>query len=264
MYRRRALIIGNDNYEHMKQDNCCNDAKDFGVALNKKCKYNVSFQANMKSKEMHEKISDFIVSTQTNDLIIFYFSGHAVQWRGQNFLLPCDNKNVTSANHLNHYAINAQAIIDDMNEKGPQAIVFLLDCCRTYAMPTASPKESSSDKQICGLGTMIAPEKTLIMFSCGIGEVLPSDIKSPNNSLFVKYLIDYITTPETHIETILFKIAKCIAEETQNKQRPYRTGYLNIEVFLVEPGKLLVLFRCFLLHGQEKLKLVPYVLLVIA
>ncbi|CAF4934949.1 unnamed protein product, partial [Rotaria sp. Silwood1] len=232
MYRRRALIIGNNDYQREKLNNCVKDAKDFADVLKQKCNCQVDLELNLKSEDMHDSINKFTLSIKMDEFIIFYFSGHAAQWRNQNFLLPCDNNNITSASNMHRYAINAQSIIDDMAEMNPQVVVFLFDCCRSYYMPTT--KSNTSNKQIGGLNEMKASEKTLIAFPCAVGQVLLNQTEFENNGLFTKYLIKHIATPNVHIETVLFKVANDIVKESGNAQRLYRVGCLDAEVFLVE------------------------------
>ncbi|CAF1498675.1 unnamed protein product, partial [Rotaria sordida] len=233
MYRRLALIIGND-YDHEKLNNCVTNANDFADVLKQKCNYQVEFKSNLKSEEMHETINKFILSIKTNDFIIFYFSGHAAQWRDQNFLLPFGNEKITSAKNMHRFAINAQSIIDDMAEVNPHAVLFLFDCYCSYSIPTKVSNNISTSNQIHGLNEMKAPEKTLIAFPDAANKVLLNQTRSKNNGLFTKYLIEHITTPGVPIETILTKVANDIIKDTHNVQKLYRVGSLNAEVIFVE------------------------------
>lgn len=237
MSRKRALVIGNDTYEHSPLNNCVKDATDFADALKNKCNYQVTLHTNMKSEGLQESIDKFINSTTSKDTIIFYFSGHACQSCNHNFLLPCNNKNITNATSIQRYAVNVSATIVDIAEMNPRVVVFLLDCCRNYSRPPMKLNKSSANKQIFGLSEMKVPEKTLAVFPCAIGEVLPIQAKSENNELFTKYLIKHITTSKNHIEAVLTEMAYDIAEQTHYEQQPYRIGHLNTKVFFIDPGK---------------------------
>lgn len=237
MYRRRVLIIGNSNYEHEKLNNCVNDATDFHGALKQKYSGEVDLQLNLKSEEMHTSINKFIRLTESMDFIVFYFLGHAIQWRDQNFLLPCDNSEIRNANSVHRYAINAQSIIDDMATRNPRVAIFLFDCCRNYSLPATATNKLSIGKQSLGLHEMKAPENTIIAFPCIVGGAVSSEIKLKNDGLFTKYLLKHITTPNVHIETILHRVTTDIVKETDNVQRLHRVGYLNFDAFLIECGR---------------------------
>ncbi|CAF3816661.1 unnamed protein product, partial [Rotaria sp. Silwood1] len=154
-------------------------------------------------------------------------------WGDRNFLLPCDNNQIETGNDMQRFAINAQNMVNEMAAKNPHVVIFLLDCCREYWMP----KEGRSDGQsVGGLHEMKAPSGTLIAFACAPGEVTPDRSLGSENGIFTKYLLKHITTPGIDVEHILRRVAKDIAQETKNKQQPFRVSSIYEENVCVVPA----------------------------
>jgi uncharacterized caspase-like protein len=186
---------------------------------------------------MYERIKIFTGTIQPNDFIMFFFAGHAVQWGDQNFLLPCDNQRIIDGRDMQRFATNAQENVDEMAKMKPHVILFLLDCCREYWLPT-SVRATAKNNQAGGLNEMTAPPGTLIAFACAPGQTAFDRTLDSANGIFTKYLLKHIITPDLDIEMVLRKVASDVSMETNHSQRPYRISSITIDnVCLVSTGK---------------------------
>lgn len=238
MSRKLALIIGNNDYSKKPLTNCVNDATCLANVLRRVENCQVELKTNLKSEEMHNCIRDFTASIKRNDFIIFFFAGYGIQSDNQNFLLPCNNDIITSSNDIQHYAINAQMIVNEMAQMNPHIVLFLLDCCRSYWLPVKTTNNIIMDKQIGGLNPMKPPRQTLIAFACADGKVVSDQFEASKNSLFTKYLLKHITTPGEHIEANLCRVANDVAIESAYSQLPFQiSSIMSDKVYLVSPGK---------------------------
>lgn len=238
MSRKVVLIIGNNNYSNTPLKNCVNDATCLANLLRRLENCQVELKINMESNDMYRCIDNFIKSIRTDDFVIFFFAGHGIQWGDQNFLLPCDNSNITSEEDMQRYGINAQSTVDKMAQVNPSVIVFLLDCCRKYWIPARKGGYRATNQQIGGLNQMKAPQQTLIAFACAPGEVASDQSEVSNNGLFTKYLLEHIMTSHEHIETVLRRVARDVATATNNSQIAFRvSSIVSDEVYLVPRGK---------------------------
>jgi uncharacterized caspase-like protein len=236
MFRRRALIIGNNDYSRNKLQNCVNDAIKLAETL-EGVSYTVDLQKNLKSNEMYKCITKFAKLIKPNDFIIFFFAGHGIQWGDQNFLLPCDNNEIESGDDMQRFAISAQWAVDHMVGMNPHVVVILLDCCREYWRPQGRTGVQAAG----GLQQMIAPSGALIAFACAPGKITPDRSSDSENGLFTKYLLKHITTPGIDIDVILRRVAQDVAKETNNQQQPFRVSSINKEdIYIVPPGKYLL------------------------
>ena len=77
---KRALVIGIDDYEYAnKLENAVKDAKAMESTL-KSIGFSVTRKTNLTRDAMERVLFDFKMSIKENDTVIFYFSGHGIQW----------------------------------------------------------------------------------------------------------------------------------------------------------------------------------------
>lgn len=236
MSGKKALIIGNNNYNVNPLINCVNDANALAKELTE-CKFEVFLKLDLMSTNMYDCVKEFIKSIQPNDFIIFFYAGHGVQWGDQNFLLPCDNQLITDGDDMIKFAINAQWMVDKIAKQNPYVVIFLLDCCREYWLPS----EGRGGSQVArGLHQMKAPAGTMIAFACAAGQIAADSGSDSKNGLFTKHLLKHIKSPGTDIDIILRRVAKDVANETKNGQEPFRVSSIRDEnVYIVPSGKYL-------------------------
>jgi hypothetical protein len=87
---RVALVIGNSAYEHAPRlPNPVNDANDVGAAL-KRDGFETIVATDLNKSAMEEAAIRFAKAARDADVAIFYYSGHALQFAGVNYLAPVD------------------------------------------------------------------------------------------------------------------------------------------------------------------------------
>ncbi|CAF4064524.1 unnamed protein product, partial [Rotaria magnacalcarata] len=204
--RKLALVIGIGKYQHIGSlSNPENDADDMTSEL-KSIGFIVTKALHLTCDKMDSVLDEFKKSIQRSDMVLFYFAGHGVQWKEQNYLLPADIPNVSGID-LNEKAINAQRFLDDLSDRKPFVTIFLLDCCRTsyhttFQVDVQNAKTDESKlagfKEMQGAGALIA-------FACapGIPAIDTPTGQVQRNGLFTKYLLRHIKTPNEDIRMIL-------------------------------------------------------------
>lgn len=89
--RRAALVIGNSAYEKLGTlPNAVNDASRMGEVL-RHANFEVTVGENLDKKGTEKAVRDFLRTLNDGDVALFYYSGHAVQVAGENFI---DRKSV--------------------------------------------------------------------------------------------------------------------------------------------------------------------------
>src|SRR3984893_1725618 len=88
--KRVALVIGNGAYENaVHLPNPRNDAQDVAAALTR-----IGFETivglDLDKAGMDEQAIQFARRARDADIAIFYYSGHAMQFAGVNYLMPVD------------------------------------------------------------------------------------------------------------------------------------------------------------------------------
>lgn len=141
LYTRRklALVIGNENYERSenKIQNSINHAGQLADLL-KSMSFNVMLRKDVKFESAIMRSVQELNDTCTiedGDLILFYFSGHAYQFQGKNYLIPTYDSEIVNEEDITYFGIDVARILGRFREEKPKcAIIFLLDCCRSYKL----------------------------------------------------------------------------------------------------------------------------------
>ncbi|CAF4974478.1 unnamed protein product, partial [Rotaria sp. Silwood1] len=225
--RKLALVIGIGKYDHCEElKNPENDANDMSSTL-ESIDFIVTKKLGLKRAEMKHVIIDFEESIQSNDMVLFYFAGHGIQWEDQNYLIPADTPTLNGAD-LNKCAINAQDILNNLSDRKPYVTIFLLDCCRNYHLRNHeldARNTDANDPKSIGLKAM-HNAGSLIAFACAPGTIA-IDGREEKNGLFTKHLLKHIFTPNEDIQMILRDVTKGVTQESKSKQIPFVSASLS-------------------------------------
>jgi uncharacterized caspase-like protein len=162
--RRVALVIGNNAYPWGPLVNSANDARALAAMLPR-----VGFDAkdvtllvDANLKQMQKAGLDFVEKLRPDDLAFIFYSGHGVEVRGENYLIPIDFPSNASDLEVRYEAYSAQQLLRDLESSGAKTRVMILDACRNN--PLRASKSAGG-----GLGRMDG-EGTLIVFATSAGK----------------------------------------------------------------------------------------------
>src|ERR1700674_1730693 len=114
--RRIALVIGNDSYQNVQPlKNARSDAKAIAAEL-KAVGFDVTLKQDLTQKLMKSALRDFKAQVAGGDEVVFYFSGHGVQFGGTNYLGPVDITADSEAQVADD-AVPLQRILDDLTDQ---------------------------------------------------------------------------------------------------------------------------------------------------
>jgi uncharacterized caspase-like protein len=207
-----ALVIGNAKYtadEH-KLVNAVNDANDFGNKL-----LNLGFVVHTitdcNNETFDRKVKEFGEDLKKFDVGLFYFSGHGLQIKGENYLTAIDTSFVDeiSAKHTS-YQLNE--IISYMQEANPLIKILILDACRDNPLPKQFRGVDNK-----GLAPINAPKGTLIAFSTSPGEKA-MDYGAGRNSIYTGALLNHIDDPNIPIEDFFKRVRTSVHTLSNGKQ----------------------------------------------
>ncbi|CAF1382700.1 unnamed protein product [Adineta steineri] len=222
MFDKQALVIGNDDYGGKNQlHSCVYDAKMMTHSLHS-IGFNVQREINLRSNEMLSISRQFAQSIRPGAIVVFYFSGHAGEFNGENYLYALDLTTV-----------NAQNLLKEMHRNKPRVVIFILDCCRSpiSSLDSRAFGLDGRSRLRNGLVPMAGPPSTIIAFSSAAGE--PSvAAKAGQNSKYTKYLLRYIRTPNMDIDIVLKQAAVDVQRASINGQIPYLYSNCNERICL--------------------------------
>ena len=136
---RTALIIGNAAYSYAKLENPVNDARDMADAL-RGAGFEVILKTEADQASMKDGIRSFGSALKTKGGVgLLFFSGHGVQARGENYLLPLGERPTSEAS-LATGAVTAAEAVDAMAEARNSLNIVILDACRDYPFTGGSAR----------------------------------------------------------------------------------------------------------------------------
>ncbi len=158
---RVALVVGNARYAGAAiLQNPGNDADAMETAL-KDLGFTVLKKKDLSLPQMEEAVLAFRRSLSKGSLGLFFYAGHGVQVKGENFLVPI------GAQPREEYEVKRQClpmaqVLDAMAEAESNLKVVVLDCCRD------NPFKRSWSRGAAGNGLASVsnvPEGTIIAFA---------------------------------------------------------------------------------------------------
>ena len=186
--KRVALVIGNGAYAHKAElANPKHDAEDVAAAL-KRTDFEVILATNLGQAEMQDAIIRFSRAARNADVAMFYYSGHAMQFNGVNYLMPVDAKLDDEAD-LKRFA-RVDDIMNDL-QQAKNLRILVLDSCRDNPFAESLKRTSARGLSLRpGLSKVDAPLGTIVSFSTQAGQTADDGTgrNSPYSSAFVKHI----------------------------------------------------------------------------
>jgi hypothetical protein len=214
---RVALLIGNNNYASTPLRNAVNDAKDLSEAL-KELGFQVIVRENASRRDMIEAIREFDKALEGAQTALFFYAGHAMQFKDRNYLIPIDAA-MGSEEDITFFSVEVAQIFDRMDRARTRFNFLILDACRDNPF-AASFKLSST-----GLAQMSSPSGTLIAYATSPGSVAADGFG--RNGIYTKHIIQNIKVPDLPVEIMFKRVREGVERETRRLQTPWDSSSLK-------------------------------------
>lgn len=216
---RVALVIGNSDYQvASKLKNPTNDAAAMADALGQ-LGFKVARKTNVTITDFEKAVGDFGRSLGKGDVALFFFAGHGLQVKGENFLLPTE-VDLTEEAQVARTCYKVDGVLDAMESAQAGLKIVILDSCRDNPLPRSFARSSKH-----GLAEIKnRPRGTIIAFSTAPGQTA-QDGKG-RNSPYTKHLVAELTRrPAAGLELrdVFFDASAAVLDESG--QEPW----LNID-----------------------------------
>jgi hypothetical protein len=220
--KRLALIIGNSNYINGNYlPNPVNDANAVSQALTD-VGFTVMKYLNADQKVMKKAMDDFGEKLKEYNVGLFYYAGHGVQVKGNNYLIPVDAA-LKIEQDVEYDCIDAGRLLGKMEAAGTTTNIVILDACRNNPFERSWAGRSSAQGN--GLAFMNAPSGSLIAYSTSPGKTASDG--TGRNSVYTEALLKFIKIPGLTIEDF-FKNVRTMVETNSNKeQTPWESTSLK-------------------------------------
>ena len=215
---RLALIIGNNSYADAPLKNPVNDANDIANAL-RRMDFEIIIHVDANLQQMEAAIERFGRRLEkTKGVGLFYYSGHGIQSKGENYLIPVKTS-ITREAELKYKAVNVGRILDEMEYANNRLNIAILDSCRN------NPLIRSFRNSARGLARIDrTPKGMYLAYSTDPGNVAMDG--EGRNSPFTSELLKAIKKP-LPIELVFKEVRKNVQKLTGNSQTPFTISSLS-------------------------------------
>lgn len=218
--KRVALVIGNGAYraEDLKPlANPVNDADDMAREL-RRFGFEVLAHKNLDRRRMKDAIAEFGRKASNAETALFYYAGHGIQIKNQNYLIPVDAAARSEAD-IEDEGINVNYPLGEMESARTQVNLVLLDACRNNNF---SGKFRSGSSRGLAAPSGNLPKGTVIVYATDPGNVASDG--SGRNGLFTEGLLSGFKGQDLSLDGVLTKASEVVEQKSNGKQTPYING----------------------------------------
>jgi formylglycine-generating enzyme required for sulfatase activity len=243
--KRVALVVGNSGYRNVTRlDNPANDAKLLADTLRALGFTLVGGSAllDLDKAAFDRTVQAFGAELAGADVGLFYYAGHGVQVRGENYLIPVD-ANPTKEADVDFQMLDSNLVLRQMEGAHTRLNIVILDACRNnpfggrgLAVDRAREAENTRLRDTTGgLAQMQAPEGTLISFATQPGNVAQDGVGG--NSPYAAALAETIRKPGLGIFDAFNQVGLQVKRATKGAQQPWvSSSPIDGAFYFVPPG----------------------------
>ena len=218
--KRVALVIGNAKYKFSPLNNPVNDATDMAASL-RSVGFDVIEIRDANKRQMRAATRRFEDKLAASDVGLVYYSGHGVEVKGRNYLIPVD-ADIRREHEVEDQAFDAGNILRMMESlqgtEKKRVNIMIVDACRNNDLARSWRSTNR------GLARMDAPTGSFISFATAPGQVASDG--NGRNSPFTKHLLQALKQPNVPIELVFKEVRRNVMDETGGEQVPWENSSL--------------------------------------
>ena len=229
--KRVALLIGNQKYEATAQlNNPANDVELMRESFQEAGFDSVKTVFDLDRSAMVKALREFEDESIDAEVAVVYYSGHAMEMNGVNYLLPVDAA-LKSDRDVEDESVAIDRVQRSL-EGAKKLKLFILDACRNNPFSQSMTRSIGTRAVSRGLAR-VEPESadTLIAFASKAGTVALDG--EGRNSPFATALAKYLVEPGVDVRIALGKVRDEVVQATNREQEPFVYGSLGgAQIFL--------------------------------
>ncbi|MBM3528982.1 MAG: hypothetical protein FJX62_12910, partial [Alphaproteobacteria bacterium] len=225
---RIALVIGNAGYGPGALPTALNDAGLVAEALR-----SIGFQivegGDLSQPDMLRAIRDYLEKVEAagpDAIAAVYFSGHAVTFEGENFLLGVDAR-LDRESDIPIEGVRLSDLLRPLADAPAVAKFVMIDAARPL------PFKPQGRGLAPGLEAIEAPEGVLVAYSNAPATVAPD--RPGNYGAYATALAEMLRSPGTDLDTAFTHVRSRTHLLTQGEQTPWHDSELREQIELVPP-----------------------------
>lgn len=190
--RYHALVIGNDQYEHLRDlSTAVSDAKSIGALLEQRYGYQTRLLTNANRYAILSALNELREKLTTEDNLLIYYAGHGEldQVNNRGNWLPVDAEESSTANW-----IPTTAITDVLNILKARQVLVVVDSCYAGSLTRSSvarlATSTTPEERLHWLRAVAGKRARVVLTSGGVAPVLDSG--GGAHSVFAKALLEVL------------------------------------------------------------------------
>ena len=212
--KRVALVIGNGSYPQSPVRTAVSDAKAIAELL-KAGGFDVVYAQDARHADMDAAIQQFSQKLERGATAVVYFSGHAIQYEGRNFLIPIDGT-IASDLDIHSNAVDGDLILDPLIVARPRGSAVILDAARK------NPWQQKTSVKAIGLANVSPIQGITQAYPALPGQVV-EDQKGAL-SLFADEFVKAAKSPGRTFKEAFGQTRAAVAKGSRNKQLPWEAS----------------------------------------
>jgi hypothetical protein len=222
--RRVALVIGNGQYKHVPTlPNANHDAEALARTLEASGFESVTLRSNLRREEIVSALAAFARIADTADWAVVYYSGHGIESRGVNYMIPVDAE-LKVDRDIDLEAVDASKVLAAL-EGTKKLKLVILDACRDNPFFNQMKRTVATRSISRGLARIEPDAGVLIVYSAKHGETALDG--EGQNSPFATALMNRIQTPNLEIRRLFDLVRDDVLATTNHRQQPFSYGSLS-------------------------------------
>ena len=210
---RVALVIGNGDYHHAsKLGNPVNDASAVGEKLTA-AGYEVILLREIGIRDLLRGLQAFCDAAEGAEAAVFFYAGHGVEVKGENFLLPVDAE-LKEEVDLNLEALSLNKVMKDLGDSKATLKVMVLDCCRDNPLANTRSwmqRMRGSGGGLAAVAQNQLAEGTMLVFSAAPGK--PASDGQGEHSPFTAALLEQMAGSGKSIAAVFSQVAVAVSDQ---------------------------------------------------
>jgi hypothetical protein len=214
---RVALLIGNNAYPTAPLRNAVNDSRDLGEVL-RELGFKTIVKENTSRAQMIAALQEFGKALEGADAALFFYAGHAMQFKDRNYLIPIDAV-MGSEEDVTFFSVDVSQVLDRMERARTRFNFVILDACRD------NPFRDTFKVSAAGLAQMSGPSGSLIAYATAPGATAADGFG--RNGVYTGQILQNIKVPDMPVEVLFRKVREGVERETKRLQTPWELSSIK-------------------------------------
>ena len=210
---RVALVIGNGAYADAPIENAVDGARSVADVL-RQGGFTVLYLENARRDDIQRGLGTFAQTLKRGSTGIIYYSGHAVQHQGRNYVVALDTK-IAGADDVRREAVDLDLFVDPLIVSRTSGSVIILDASR------ANPWQQLLPGGLRGLAAVETVKGIPVICSTAPGKIVSN---SPQASrAFAEQLVQAMKIPDIGFDDVIIRTRTGVARINGKDQRIWQS-----------------------------------------